>query len=73
MTLTIVAGHAGGIIGDFFGMGRQTMDKFFSSLNPQYSPDLISTFAGFLLGTVILSYAYRLSRGAVNSVQQQKF
>lgn len=68
----LVAGHAGGIIGDFFGMGNMTIDKLFSSINPQYSPDLITNIAGFCLGTVILSYTYRLSKGTVNSLQQRK-
>ena len=69
----LVAGHAGGVLGDFWGMGRQTIDKLGSLINSTYSPDFLSSVAGFCLGTVILSYTYRLSKGTVNSLQQRKF
>lgn len=69
----LVAGHAGGIIGDFFSIGKLTINEVSTLLNKNFQPDFLSTFAGFCLGTLILSYTYRLSKGAVNSIQKKTF
>lgn len=80
----LIYAHAGGLIGDFYSLGRKTIQitcKTILHKDPlgptkanvptHYETLLLGTtvIAGFLIGNRIMSYTYRLSKGLVNSVR----
>lgn len=79
----LLASHAGGVIGDFFTLGREitgkvceTVYKKPKEILAQETFSILDTLAfctvlvgGFLLGNRIMGYTYRLSKGLVNSAK----
>lgn len=75
----LVAVHCGGIIGDFYNLGRTIINSAYEpvmnalSMNPNQDStveNILIWGGGFYLGTKILSLTYTFSKGLVNSIRK---
>lgn len=73
----IVAAHCGGVISDFYNLGRVMTNSAYEFITNTFNMDQDSTVenllvwgGGFYLGTKILSLTYTFSKGLVNSIKR---